>query len=245
MHPLRYCLFLSACLFSLSCAQSPIYGNVPEEDYLIGKFDATQHAGIFTQITSIPTSYPMWLRRDALSSFERLYKDMLSQNPSLPTNLPIVSALRNLTYQGGIWDRKWDGQYGNISNPVLRGLGILEYSAMPGTSRHHWGTDLDFYSLDNSDFDHGIGKIIYTWMQVNAYKYGFCQPYTAGRCAGYNEERWHWSYVPVSSSLRRAWNRVYGDTTICLWSSKVDFKGAKAVGIMASAYVNTINNQCL
>lgn len=105
--------------------------------------------------------------------------------------------------------------------------------------------DLDFYSLENGDFDHGIGKIIYTWMTANAYKYGFCQPYTAGRCAGYNEERWHWSYYPISSVLRRAWNRVYGDTTICLWSSKVDFLGAQSVGIMASAYVNTINPSCL
>ena len=221
------------------------YGNIAEADYLIGKFDPSQHPDLFIHITSIPTNYPMWFRRDAFAAFEWMYNEMMRENPSLPANLPIVSALRNLTSQATIWNNKWNGAYKNISNPVLRGLGIMEWSSMPGTSRHHWGTDLDFYSLENSDFDHGPGKIIYTWLHANAYKFGFCQPYTAGRCAGYNEERWHWSYVPVSGPLRKAWNTVYGDTTICHWASQVSFEGAKSVGIMASAFVNTINEQCL
>lgn len=239
------CILLVCLFVGYACSQSPTYGYIPEEDYLIGKFDATQHPGLFLQVTSIPTSYPMWLRIDAYNAFSHLYRDLLSENPTLPRSLPLVSALRNLTYQGGIWNRKWDGAYKNITNPVLRGLGIMEWSAMPGTSRHHWGTDLDFYSLENGDFEHGPGLIIYTWMKANAHKYGFCQPYTAGRCAGYNEEKWHWSYLPVSSPLRQAWNAVYGDTSICKWASKVEFQGAKAVGIMASAYVNTINSACL
>lgn len=238
-------IILVAVLVCYASAQSGVYGNIPKEDYLIGKFDATQHPDLFLQITSIPTSYAMWMRRDAFSAFSNLYSDMLAENPTLPRTLPIVSALRNLTYQGGIWNRKWNGAYKNITNPVLRGLGIMEWSAMPGTSRHHWGTDLDFYSLENGDFEHGAGLVIYTWMKANAHKYGFCQPYTSGRCAGYNEERWHWSYLPVSTRLRNDWNTAYGDTSICKWASKVEFEGAKAVGIMASAYVNTINLACL
>jgi len=51
---------------------------------------------------------------------------------------------------------------------------------MPGTSRHHWGTDVDLFSLDNKFFESGDGKIWYSWMVQNAAKYGFCQPYTAG-----------------------------------------------------------------
>lgn len=139
---LRYTLATLALLvlFQVCTAQSPIYGNISEADYLIGKFDATVHHNTFVQITSLATNYPMWMRRDALSAWERLYRDMLAQNPTLPSSIPIISALRNLTSQGNIWNGKWTGAYKNITNPVLRGLGILEYSSMPGTSRHHWGT---------------------------------------------------------------------------------------------------------
>jgi len=54
---------------------------------------------------------------------------------------------------------------------------------MPGTSRHHWGSDVDLYSLEDIDFLKGNGKIIYQWLTDNAASYGFCQPYTAGRHA--------------------------------------------------------------
>lgn len=137
-------LFVLSVLFiPLVCSQpSPIYGTIDEADYLIGKFDPSAHPEIFTPISSIPTNYPMYFRRDALNNFEALYHDMLKDNPELPKNLPIVSATRNLTSQKNIWEGKWNGSYKNITNPVLRGLAILEYSSMPGTSRHHWGTDL-------------------------------------------------------------------------------------------------------
>lgn len=232
-------------VFFKASLSSSIYGTISPQDYLIGNFDPSLHTDLFLQITSIPTQYPMFFRRDALAQFERLYQDMYLANPSLPPKIPIVSALRNLTYQAGIWNRKWNGEYSNITNPVLRGLGILEYSSMPGTSRHHWGTDLDFYSLSNGAFDQGVGKTIYNWLLKNAAKYGFCQPYTAGRCAGYYEEKWHWSFIPISEKLRADWNSIYGNLPICNWVSKVKFEGSNSVGIMASAYVNTINKNCI
>jgi LAS superfamily LD-carboxypeptidase LdcB len=80
---------------------------------------------------------------------------------------------------------------------------ILLYSSMPGTSRHHWGTDMDLNSLENSYFDSGEGLKIYQWLTTHAAKFGFCQPYTskaAGR-TGYEEEKWHWSYWPLSKKL--------------------------------------------
>jgi zinc D-Ala-D-Ala carboxypeptidase len=80
----------------------------------------------------------------------------------------------------------------------------LKYSSMPGTSRHHWGTDMDFNALTNEFFDKGKGKKIYTWLVANAHKYGFCQTYSAmgsDRTTGYQEERWHWSYTPISIRL--------------------------------------------
>lgn len=85
---------------------------------------------------------------------------------------------------------------------------------MPGTSRHHWGTDIDLHettlkgpAFNNSTFQNGRGKEFYSWLQKNAAKFGFCQPYTGTPEArnggmykhGYQEERWHWSYRPLSA----------------------------------------------
>jgi zinc D-Ala-D-Ala carboxypeptidase len=73
---------------------------------------------------------------------------------------------------------------------------------MPGTSRHHWGADVDFNSLNNRYFESGAGLKIYNWLVEYASEFGFCQPYTKigqGRSGGYEEEKWHWSYLPVSS----------------------------------------------
>jgi LAS superfamily LD-carboxypeptidase LdcB len=74
---------------------------------------------------------------------------------------------------------------------------------MPATSRHHWGTDMDLNSLDNSYFESGEGLKIYQWLTAHAADYGFCQPYTSksGGRTGYEEEKWHWSYLPLSGEF--------------------------------------------
>ena len=37
--------------------------------------------------------------------------------------------------------------------PFERALDLLRYSSMPGSSRHHWGTDVDVHSLDPETFE--------------------------------------------------------------------------------------------
>src|SRR5690625_8033590 len=58
-------------------------------------------------------------------------------------NIHVISSFRSYSHQNRIWERK----YRDFRN---RGLShqntidkIIEYSAIPGTSRHHWVTDLD------------------------------------------------------------------------------------------------------
>jgi LAS superfamily LD-carboxypeptidase LdcB len=75
---------------------------------------------------------------------------------------------------------------------------------MPGTSRHHWGTDIDLNALEDEWFLEGEGKRIYDWLRNNAGRFGFCQTYTvkdADRPNGYEEEKWHWTYAPVSKLI--------------------------------------------
>lgn len=207
---------------------------------MIGKFDPSKHSDLFTLVKGIDTNYPMYLRIDAYKSFMKMYHDFTNETG---VTFHFISALRNYTSQHTIWNNKWNGEYKKIPDPINRALSILEWSSMPGTSRHHWGTDFDLYSLSNGDFEKGKGAIIYQWLEKNAYKYGFCQPYTENRCAGYNLERWHWSYFPASKILLKDWNLIYGSESICKYLEKVDFDGKEA-GILAPTYVNTINPLC-
>ncbi len=153
----------------------------------------------------------MYLRRAAYDAF----LDMRAAALADRITLIVLSATRDFDHQKRIWENKWHGRqvlHGNImaadiKDPVERAREILRFSAMPGTSRHHWGTDIDLNSLVNSYFESGEGKRVYEWLLENAAKHGFCQPYTKHgdeRTGGYEEEKWHWSYMPLANSFYRA-----------------------------------------
>jgi hypothetical protein len=119
--------------------------------------------------------------------------------------------------QKTIWERKWKlEKYKGWSN-CDKVADIMKYSSMPGTSRHHWGTDIDINALENSYFESGSGKKTYEWLKAHGPDYGFYQSYgpkTDGR-TGYEEEKWHWSYFPISSHMLKAYNTNihYADLT--------------------------------
>lgn len=178
-------------------------------DYCMGKFEPKTHA----DFVAIPIKYAdregMYMRADAYEAFEKMYGEAIKEG----IKFQIRSAARNFDYQKGIWERKWTGTTKlsdgtdvskDISEPIKKALKILEYSSMPGTSRHHWGTDIDLNSFNNEYFEKGEGKKMYDWLVSNGAAYGFCQPYTPKgpqRPDGYNEEKWHWSYQPVSQGI--------------------------------------------
>lgn len=135
--------------------------------------------------------------------------------------LKAVSAFRSFGDQKKIWEDKWTGKTKveggqlpkTVPDPAKRAKKILEYSSMPGTSRHHWGTDFDLNSLQNSYFAKGAGKKAYDWLVKHAADYGFCQTYSKkgpDRPTGYEEEKWHWSYLPVASQYLAQYPSVVG-----------------------------------
>lgn len=148
----------------------------------------------------------LYMHKEAYQAFKRLHTEAQKRG----INLVIRSAARNFNYQKGIWERKWNGntilssgENAKVVYPEAkdRALKILEYSSMPGTSRHHWGTDIDLNSFENSWFEEGEGLKLFEFMETVGKEYGFCRPYTSKgseRPEGYNEEKWHYSYVPVS-----------------------------------------------
>jgi hypothetical protein len=85
---------------------------------------------------------------------------------------------------------------------------ILKYSSLPGASRHHWATEVDFNSTDVADWLPGKRLApLGTWLDANASKAGLLRAYTPGRTGGYNDEPWHFSYAPISVGLRERYNQ--------------------------------------
>jgi LAS superfamily LD-carboxypeptidase LdcB len=172
---------------------------------LIGKFKPEEHNQFCKVHDGLTAGSEHYLRIKAALAWEEMRKAALPDG----IFLTLVSSTRNFERQKQIWENKWNGDSLvdglNLSTLSLsnseKALKIMRYSAMPGTSRHDWGTDMDLNSLEDDYFLDGEGKKIYMWLQVNASRFGFAQPYSMknnGRPIGYEEEKWHWSYIPLS-----------------------------------------------
>lgn len=177
--------------------------------YITGRFNQRKHPD-FVRLNDKYCAYSdMYLRKEVYEAFLKMYK--AAKNDGI--HLKIRSATRNFYSQKRIWERKWTGKKlivggENLAkttpNPVKRAKKILRYSSMPGSSRHHWGTDIDLNDLANSYFESGKGYKMYQWMLAHAHDFGFYQVYTEKgpkRPTGYNEERWHWTYLPTSKKI--------------------------------------------
>jgi len=213
--------------------------------YVMGKFEPSTHKLFHAVELKYANRADMHLRKETLESFIQMYQEALKSG----VHLKIISATRNFNTQKSIWEDKWtgkrlveDGQNLALTtpDPVKRALKILEYSSMPGSSRHHWGTDMDLNALDNGYFEHGEGKKIYDWLNTHARQYGFCQPYTAGRPHGYKEEKWHWSFMPLARPLTDFSSRLFKNEMI---SGFMGSETAARIDIV-NHYILGINQEC-
>lgn len=140
-------------------------------------------------------------------------------------DLAILSGFRDFQRQLEIWNRKATGQQpvldSNAEPIVIERLSekdlafaILRWSALPGASRHHWGTDLDVFDAAAKPEGYDIELIpeevnsggmfgpLHDWLdeRIAAHaSFGFFRPYDRDR-GGVAPERWHLSCAPVASS---------------------------------------------
>ncbi len=222
-----------------------LFGPTAPDEYLTGRFAPEKHP-LFVKLSDlgIPCDRPHYLRREAAQALGKLYQALKSDHPKV--KFWVQSSTRNFDSQRWIWERRWDEyvkQYPKKNGEEIASL-ILRYSSMPSTSRHHWGTDFDINVLSNEYYEKGDGALLYCWLGENAARFGFCQPYTAGRKSGYNEERWHWSYLPLSGEFRRQWNERFGDNPAVKLKS-VKFTGSQSAIPMAPLYVNGVSERCV
>lgn len=191
------------------------------KEYLMGQFDPWRD----NRFAEIPYPYAektnMYMRKEALEQFKLMAQAAKADG----ITLVIKSATRPFEAQKSIWEAKWtgkrkvDGKFldSEVKNPKARALKILRWSSMPSTSRHHWGTDIDINSFDPAYFDRSPGKEEYGWLLENAPNYGFCQVYSKmgkERPFGYQEEKWHWSYLPISQNLTQIYSEQIRDEDI-------------------------------
>lgn len=213
-------------------------------DRLLGKFDPTTQA----DFVQIPEKYAsrsgMWIRTEVWEAFLEMYKAAAGDG----INLKILSATRNFEQQKTIWERKFGGKVSKMSMIPTRedqlqfAKEVLMFSSMPGTSRHHWGSDIDINSLEPEYFETPQGQKEYAWLKKNAPKFGFCQPYTnkANGRTGYEEEKWHWSYLPISVPYLNQYRaKVTYEMVCCFWGSDL----AEELDVINS-YVLGIEDTC-
>jgi LAS superfamily LD-carboxypeptidase LdcB len=94
-------------------------------------------------------------------------------------------------------------------NPDERVAAILAWSALPGASRHHWGTDFDIidrtaimpeYRVQLEPAEYAPGGVfsqLTTWLDTHMHAFGFFRPYVRDR-GGVKPEPWHLSYAPAA-----------------------------------------------
>jgi LAS superfamily LD-carboxypeptidase LdcB len=104
--------------------------------------------------------------------------------------IQIASAYRSFSEQSSL----------KSNYKVTYGSGANKFSADQGYSEHQLGTTIDFTTPEIGGGLVGFDKTsAYTWLQNNAYKYGFILSYPKNN-AYYIFEPWHWRFVSVALS---------------------------------------------
>jgi len=165
------------------------------------------------------------LQADAAGAFAALRAAAASQG----FDLRIASGFRSFAVQQAIWDAKLSGQRAVLDDcgvvldlaamePLAQLHAVLRYSALPGASRHHWGTDLDVYDaralpvgyrlrLTPDEWgERGLFAALDSWLTARIAgndSCGFFRPYVRD-CGGVAPEPWHLSFAPLARDYARA-----------------------------------------
>ncbi|GMQ47373.1 M15 family metallopeptidase [Vibrio sp. 10N] len=135
--------------------------------------------------------------------------------------LYLASGYRSFERQLAIWNNKMSGHTPILdqnSHPIEtknmsdadKVQAILKWSALPGASRHHWGTDFDVYAgnllpnntrlqLEPWEYLEGHQREFFLWLSEQAPMHGFFFPYSKD-LGGVAMEPWHISHHQTSSA---------------------------------------------
>lgn len=160
-------------------------------------------------------SYTSKMHKEAKKAFLKMKKAAAEEN----IQIEVVSAYRSFERQKQIFEGKYNRFTQQGLSPTEAIEKIIEYSTIPGTSRHHWGTDIDIIdgnaprpkSVLQPEHFHGNGPFckLKSWLNDHANSFGFFEVYTnnANR-KGFKYEPWHFSYAPVSKPMLEAYKKL-------------------------------------
>ena len=164
------------------------------------------------------------VNRDVVGAFRQLKHDAQLAG----FDLRILSGFRSFGAQLSIWNRKATGRLAVLDHEarpidiatlthVELVFAILRWSALPGASRHHWGTDVDVFDEAARPEDYEVDLIpaevneggmfgpLHGWLDARiaaGTASGFFRPYDRDR-GGVAPERWHLSHAPSAAGFER------------------------------------------
>ncbi|HXH75700.1 MAG TPA: M15 family metallopeptidase [Bacteriovoracaceae bacterium] len=175
------------------------------------------------------------LNQKCLHDFLKLQRDAREAG----FDLQMASAFRDYNRQLRIWNMKAQGEKPvfddqgtqldiSLLSPKEIMFSILRWSAIPGCSRHHWGTDMDVFDARTQNASevklipaecegNGPASGLHSWLDSIMSQdaaYGFYRPYRTDR-GGVAPERWHLSYHPVS-------RRIINDFTYSIFKKNLE-----------------------
>jgi LAS superfamily LD-carboxypeptidase LdcB len=171
------------------------------------------------------------LRKEAHDAFVEMKKAAYQDG----IDIEVVSSYRSFERQRAIFERKYLQYTDDDGMEPLEAIDkIIEYSTIPGTSRHHWGTDADL--IDASKPTEGDVLVaekfgeggpfadMKAWMDTHSESYGFYLVYTDNpRRRGFKYEPWHYSYAPLSIPMLSEMRRL----NLMRLMEKEDFYGSE------------------
>lgn len=168
-------------------------------DLLLGKKEITASSKKFTLLPQVALA------------FEKM--EIAAKKDSI--DIKVISSYRSYTTQKSIWNRKYNRFIGEGLTGPEAIKKIIEYTTLPGTSRHHWGTDVDLIDgskkvegdvLLEEHFHQGAYQKLHLWLQKNATRFGFDIVYTKDSLRnGFFYEPWHYSYAPLSKEFLKTY----------------------------------------
>lgn len=166
------------------------------------------------------------IHQGMLSAWQKMQHAALQDN----IVLHIASGWRSFERQLQLWNNKFNGQsvIKNIKGESIdittlndneKVNAILLYSALPGASRHHWGTDIDVYApnllpneqaltLEPWEYQNtGPLAPLSDWLKRYSQDFGFYHPYDCFR-GGIASEPWHLSYQPLAKIYQQQFSVI-------------------------------------
>lgn len=149
------------------------------------------------------------------------YKDLEARARVAGYDMRIASGFRSFDRQLAIWNAKvkgvkpvYDDNDQQIDMSLLNEIeqieAIMRFSALPGASRHHWGTDFDVYDASRMSRgyrlqlnlaecrDDGPCAEMHSWLETELPHTDFYRPY-AQDIGGISPEPWHLSFRSLAS----------------------------------------------